>query len=125
MKAKHSPMRPTWLLLVSLGLGLATTHQAHAFEPSNESAPKKALHPKKVEDARQHFTAGLKAYEEGRYPNARDEFDKAYALAPSYKLLYNQGLVYRQLDDPARAIRFLELYLTQGGWEVSDARVAE
>lgn len=104
-------------------VALAAPSPALAFEPGQEHATK--VQPRKVEEARAHFASGMKQFDEGHFPAARDEMEKAYALAPSYKLLYNIGLVYRQLNDPARAIQTFEAYLSQGAWEIPDARVTE
>jgi hypothetical protein len=91
-----------------------------------ENAPPRGhIQPRKIEEAREHFANGVKLFDEGKLPLARDEMEKAYAMAPSYKLLYNLGLVYRQLNDHARAVQTFENYLSQGAWEIPDARVAE
>jgi hypothetical protein len=110
-------------LLMSWGAALGD--QQAPIPAADEARPRKSLHPKQIEEARAHFANGMKRYDEGQFGPARDDLEKAYALAPSYKLLYNLGLVQRQLGDPARAIQTLEGYLAQGAWEIPDARVAE
>lgn len=117
----------SWLGAALIGALLLVPGSASGFEPAADEVPalKTSIHPKRVEEARAHFAEGVKRYDDGAFATAKTEFEKAYELAPSYKLLYNLGLVYGQLDDPARAIRSLEGYLAQGAWEISDERVAE
>jgi hypothetical protein len=81
-----------------------------------------ALAQTKVEEARQHFKRGTELYDEGNYRGALVEFQRAYELSPNYKLLYNMGQVYLELQDYAKAGRNLNRYLTEGGNEVPAAR---
>jgi hypothetical protein len=81
-----------------------------------------ALAQTKVEEARQHFKRGTELYDEGNYRGALVEFQRAYDLSPNYKLLYNMGQVYLELQDYAKAGRNLNRYLTEGGNEVPAAR---
>jgi hypothetical protein len=78
-----------------------------------------------MEEAKERFTRGLKLYEDANYEAARVEFERAYALAPSWKLLYNVGYCYRQLNDYVAAIHSLNRFLTQGGSEIAQERRAE
>ncbi len=50
---------------------------------------------------------------------------KAYALAPTYRLLYNIGIVYQALRDSARSLDAFERYLSEGGGGVPADRVTE
>ncbi len=90
-----------------------------------KSAPATAPADRKVDEARSHYERGLKLYDEGAYDGARVEFEKAYELAPSYKILYNIGLVRKQLADYVGGMRNFELYLSEGGANVPEARRAE
>src|SRR5262245_6668119 len=92
---------------------LLATGSARAFEPAEELLPKQRPQPRRIEEARQHFSSGMKHFDEGAFPAAQKDFETAYELAPSYKLLYNLGLVARQLNNPARATQNLEAYLAQ------------
>jgi hypothetical protein len=78
-----------------------------------------------MEEARQRFERGLQLFEEKNYEAARVEFERAYSLAPSWKLLYNIGLCYGQRGDYVEAIKDLEQYLKEGGDEVPKPRVEE
>jgi|GEM_PF-536384 len=76
----------------------------------------------KVEDARQHYDRGLRLYDDGAYDGARVEFERAYEIAPSYRILYNIGLVHKQQSDFVGALGFFELYLNEGGAQVPQLR---
>jgi tetratricopeptide (TPR) repeat protein len=78
--------------------------------------------PEKMEEARQRFQRGLQLYEERNYEAARVELERAYELAPSWKLLYNIGLCYGQRGDYVEAIKDLERYLKEGGDEIQKDR---
>jgi hypothetical protein len=79
----------------------------------------------KVVEARASFERGLKLFDEGKFAEARDAFQHAYDLAPSYRLLYNIGLSAKELGDYAGAIRMLEGYLTEGTWEITAEKGSE
>lgn len=78
-----------------------------------------------MEEARTRYARGLKLYDEGNTIAARVEFERAYELAPSYRILYNIGLCYKKTNDYVEALRAFERYLSDGGDEVpEDRRVA-
>ena len=79
----------------------------------------------KMDEAKERFRVGLKLYDDGAYEAARVQFERAYELAPSYKLLYNIGLVYNQLHDFVGSLKACQRYLTEGGAEVPADRRAE
>ena len=81
--------------------------------------------PAKMDEAKERFTRGLKLYEDANYEAARVEFERAYALAPSWKLLYNIGYCYRQLNDYVAAVHALEKFLAEGGSEIGKDKVDE
>jgi tetratricopeptide (TPR) repeat protein len=78
----------------------------------------------KREEARQRYQCGLQIYTEGNFEAARVEFERAYQLAPSYKILYNIGLCYEQLGDYVQALTTLKRYLDLGGAEIDAERRA-
>jgi hypothetical protein len=79
----------------------------------------------KLDEARQRYQRGLQIYNEANYEAARVEFERAYQLVPSYKILYNIGLCYEQLGDYVQAQQTLQKYLQIGGAEISDERKKE
>ncbi|HWL84658.1 MAG TPA: PEGA domain-containing protein [Polyangiaceae bacterium] len=64
----------------------------------------------------------MKLYEEGNTVAARVEFERAYELAPTYRILYNIGLCYKKTNDYVEALRAFERYLTDGGDEIPEER---
>jgi hypothetical protein len=78
-----------------------------------------------TESARSHFRLGVDFYREGNFRAALIEFQRAYADAPHYKLLYNLGQASLELQEYASAIDFLSAYLRQGGDEITAERRAE
>jgi hypothetical protein len=93
-----------------------------AFPTVAGAQSRPAAEVSKTDEARQRYERGLKLYEEGAFDGARSEFERAYALAATYKLLYNIGVVYAQLADFVGAIKFLEQYLQEGGAQIPEAR---
>ena len=86
-----------------------------------QGAPSKAA----VDEARARYERGIKLYEEGAYEGAQLEFERAYAVAPSYKILYNIGQARRQQSDYVGAARTFERYLVEGGKEIAVSRRAD
>ena len=75
-----------------------------------------------VEEARRHYARGLQLYEQGADAAALAELERAYQLAPNWKVLYEMGIVELQLHDFAAALRAFERYLDEGGEGVAAAR---
>src|SRR5688500_535179 len=81
--------------------------------------------PEDVAEARQRYKKGLDLYEDGAFDAALIEFQRAYDTAPSYKILYNIGLVHLQLNDYAGALRSFKKYLDDGGKRLDAKRRGE
>jgi hypothetical protein len=75
-----------------------------------------------VAEAMRHYQQGVQLFHDGAYDAALVELDKAYKLAPTYKLLYNIAQVQKQLNDFAHAYDSYERYLNEGGAEVAATR---
>jgi hypothetical protein len=78
-----------------------------------------------ITEARQHYQKGLELYDEGDFESALVELQRAYDTAPAFKILYNIGLVQRQLKDYAAAVRSFRKYLEDGGKKIDTKRRAE
>lgn len=102
---------------------LIALHLAPAVAFAQGAAP--ASDAAKIDEARKRYQAGVKLYEDGDYEAARIEFERAYALAPSYRILYNAGLAYKQLNNYVGALNAFERYLAEGKSEVPPERRAE
>ncbi len=89
------------------------------------AAPAASASSDPVERARIHYERGLQLFNEENYDAALFEFDRAYELAPSYKILYNMGRIQRQQNNYAAAMRSYARYLREGGANVPSDRKAE
>ena len=117
-----------------LGLVLVPA-DAHAAPPSpppaaQGAAPTAAPPPKaesgdNVDRARVHYERGIQLFNEDNYDAALFEFERAYELAPSFKILYNMGRIQRQQNNYAAAVRSYSRYLKEGGASIPADRRAE
>jgi hypothetical protein len=78
-----------------------------------------------VEKARASFQQGVDLFHEGNFEAALAEFRKAYATAPSYRLLYNIAQAYYEIHDYVNALKIYQQYLADGGAEVPASRRAQ
>jgi len=92
--------------------------------PSSATAAPAQPTPEVLAEAKQRFDRGYELYEEGEYPLALIEFNRAYELVPNYKVLYNIGQVCIQLAQYANARRALTEYSEKGGDSLSPDRRA-
>lgn len=118
-------MRSSRLWASVLVLGMLTPTVALAAPPAGSppaSSGDAAGGDSKMSEARARYERGLQLYDEGDYDGARVEFEKAYELAPSYRILYNVGLVRRQQADYVGALRNFENYLDEGGTQIVELR---
>lgn len=72
----------------------------------------------KVAEARPHFTRGVELYKDGDFRGALIEFQRAYQIAPNFRILYNIGKANLELLDYPAALVAFERYLAEGGAEV-------
>ena len=75
--------------------------------------------------ARSHFDRGVALFDEGRFEPALIEFEAAYALVPSYRLLYNIGNVHAALGRAVDAAAAYERYLAEAGDRIERRRRRE
>ncbi|HEU4410033.1 MAG TPA: PEGA domain-containing protein [Polyangiaceae bacterium] len=133
----------TWALsaALALGSGAASAQQppgqpAGSAQPAGPAQPGGSAQPggpaqpgaggkAPIEEARDRYRRGVRLYEEGDFQAALVEFRRAYELSPAFQVLYNIGHVYRQLQNYAEALRWLERYLQEGGRNVPAARAEE
>ena len=78
-----------------------------------------------MDEARAHYETGLQLYNEGNFDAALVELQRAYEIAPTYRILYNIGKIYHKTNHYSEAIRDYEGYLEQGGAEIASERRAE
>jgi hypothetical protein len=73
-------------------------------------------------EAQARFRSGLELYEEDDFRAALVEFQRAYELAPSFRILYNIAQVQFQLQDYAGSLRSFERYLQEGADRIDAGR---
>ena len=78
--------------------------------------------PAPVDEARQSFERGLAHFDRGEHRAALRELERAYELAPSYRIFYNIGQVNVALGDSAAALTAFQRYLREGAARVPAAR---
>lgn len=74
------------------------------------------------QDARAAFKQGLKLFEDKQFSAAADAFEQAFALKPSYKLLFNIGQARAAARQYDLALVAFERYLVEGGDDIEDER---
>lgn len=107
------------LLAAAAGVALAQSI------PGGRATPPASVSPTVVEDAQASFRAAVDAYAAGDVETAQEEFERAYRLAPSYKILFNLAQVAYQRRDYVLATRYFTRYLGEGGDLIEPARRAE
>jgi hypothetical protein len=124
----------TWLAGLTSAVLLASTtaaaQQPPPASPAPPADPAAGAAPASPtsdaqEEARQRFERGMQLYNDGAYDLALIELQRAYDLAPSYKLLYNIAQVSAQLSNYAGALRAFEKYLQDGGTDIAPERRAQ
>jgi len=76
----------------------------------------------RVLEAQARFRLGVRLYAQGDPIGALAKLRDAYALAPSYRMLFNLGEVAYQCHDYAAALGYLSRYLDEGGTQIPEAR---
>jgi hypothetical protein len=77
-----------------------------------------------VKEAEAHFRRGVDLYKDNDSGGALVEFKRAYQLAPNYRVLFNLGQTYFQLQRYADALRTLQAFVAQGGAQIAADRRA-
>ena len=73
-------------------------------------------------EAVRHYQQGVQLFKDGAYDASLVELQKAYQLAPTYKLLYNVAQVQRQLNQFTEAYDTYDRYLSEGGNDIATGR---
>jgi hypothetical protein len=90
-----------------------------------EAKPATQPDPKAMEEARTHYERGLQLYQDEDYASALTEFERAYKLAPTPKILYNMARIQRHQNNYVAALTNYERYLREAGDAVPKERRAE
>src|SRR5688500_10685309 len=115
-----------WPGLFCLGAMILFAPSGVAAQSAHDGArPGQAGGDERAQEARTRYERGMQLYNEGAAEGALVEFESAYQLAPSYKLLYNIALIRLQLNDYAQALKAFQEYLAEGGTEIASVRRSE
>lgn len=79
----------------------------------------------KADEAIERYKQGVKLFEEQDFNAALIEFRKAYEMSPNFKVAFNIGQVYYQIQNYAKALQWFERYLNEGGKDVPADRRQE
>jgi hypothetical protein len=82
-------------------------------------AQSKAAPGQAAQEAHRH---ALELFDRGQHGAALEEFQRAYSIAPSFRILYNIGLCEAALGDARAAIAAFNSYLRDGGEQIPPAR---
>jgi tetratricopeptide (TPR) repeat protein len=104
---------------------VARADGVRADSAGTEKSPQDSSKSDGVDTARAHFQKGVEYYRDGDFRAALIEFERAYSLQPTYKLLYNLAQVTYELRDYAATERYFRTYLVEGAEEISADRRAE
>jgi tetratricopeptide (TPR) repeat protein len=78
-----------------------------------------------TQEAREHFRKGRQFFDVGRWDEAADEFEKAYAIRSDPTFLYNMAQANRRKGDAKRAIDLYKNYLIKAPKSPQRAEVEE
>jgi tetratricopeptide (TPR) repeat protein len=105
-------------IATQLALGSAAVSPARAEPPSTEAAADARLN-----QAKQKFDEGVRAFGERRYAEAAQAFREADAIQPSPALSFNIARAYERLEDAPGALRWYRDYLRRNPQATNAAEV--
>jgi hypothetical protein len=114
--------------VLAIALMFSASAFASSFARAQDAAPNTGEAPVSDEvrkEASARFRRGVELFQEGAFRAALVEFQRAYDIAPDFRLLYNIGQAQVQVQDYLGANQSYERYLTDGGSEVDAARREE
>jgi hypothetical protein len=115
-------MKVSRVLIACLVLGQSTAFAQATPEPSASPDAQVAPNPDAKAEASAHFRRGVELFQEEAFRGALVEFERAYAIAPDYRLLYNIGQTKFETQDYIGAIQSYERYLEGGGEDITKER---
>lgn len=105
----------------SMCLAAACFAASPAWSQSAEAASPEA----EVEQARKHFSQGLKLYKDGDFDAALVQFERAYAIKSNFKVLYNIAQCHFELHQYVEARDALSRYVKDGEGNIELERRAQ
>ena len=89
--------------LGAIGLSIALAASSTRPVLADEGAATEGVTPAVARDAEERFQRGVKLFDDGDFKLALIEFQRSYALAHNYRVLYNIGQVEFQIGAFASA----------------------
>lgn len=124
-----TPKSHLLFMVTTLAIGVATP-SAMAAAPAKPAAATVSTDAAEssgspTEQASRRFQRGVNLYRDRSFDAALAEFNRAYELAPNYRVLFNIGQVHAERGDYVAGIKAFRQYLAEGGSAVDAARVTE
>lgn len=110
-------------LRILLVLAMTSGSAVVSAQPAASTAP--AARPGSTTEARERFQRGVTLYREGSFDAALAEFQRAYELAPNFRVLFNLAQVQVERHDAVAALALFGRYLQEGGNEIDAERRAQ
>jgi hypothetical protein len=97
---------------------------AQGKDDVKEEAEDKAVEEAKAQ-ARELFFDAVLLFDQGKYASALEKFSESYELHPHWKILYNIGMCYLEINDMPRAAEMLSQFLEGGGRKIKEELIEE
>jgi hypothetical protein len=117
-----SPRPPTPSRAIRIALGALVASSALTLTTSGIATAADKPTSAALAEGRTHFLRGVDLYRDQDFRAALVEFRRANEVAPSYRILYNLGQTYYELQDYVGARSAFQEYLDQGGTRIPAAR---
>lgn len=101
---------------------LALSFAAIVLATLGAPTPARADDAAALQPAQEAYRHALELFDRGQHAAALDEFQRAYSLAPSFRILYNVALCEAALGDVRAALDAFVGYLRDGGEQIPAAR---
>jgi len=108
------------LIIAGNGVGATVALAQQSATPARKSTRASA-----EEEASRRFHRAVELYRERSFDAALAEFNRAYELAPDYRVIYNIAQTQVERGDYVAASKSFRLYLKEGGTAIGEARTAE
>jgi hypothetical protein len=120
--ARHTRPERLSRLVLAAALALGTLAPSSSWAADTSADPH--ADPRTLE-ASKHFGAGVKLSDDGDWRAAVIEFERAYAIAPNFRVLFDIGQCRYQLHDYPGALAAFQRYKSEGGDAIPPDRRAQ
>lgn len=78
-----------------------------------------------MDEAKELFAKGVGLFEIGKHASALEEFKKSFEKFPHWKIMYNIGMCYVELDDLPAAANRLSFFIDEGKGRIDESVLSE